>query len=101
MANKKIIPLGDRVLVRPLSSEEDKKSKSGIIIPETISKERPERGTVVAVGEGKTNEEGKVIPLRVKVGDQVVFSKYGPDEIKIDGEEYYILSESNILAIIK
>ncbi len=101
MANKKIIPLGDRVLVKPLSSEDGKKSKSGIIIPETVSKERPEQGTVIAVGEGKMNNDGKVIPLVVKVGDKIVFSKYGPDEIKIDGEEYYILSESNILAVIK
>lgn len=88
-------------MVKPLSSEDGKKSKSGIIIPETVSKERPEQGTVIAVGEGKMNNDGKVIPLVVKVGDKIVFSKYGPDEIKIDGEEYYILSESNILAVIK
>lgn len=101
MTSKKIIPLGDRVLVKPVSLDHDKKSKSGIIIPETVSKERPEQGKVVAVGAGKTTDDGKIIPTKVKVGDIVVFSKYGPDEIKIDGEEYYILSESNILAIIK
>lgn len=101
MTSKKIIPLGDRVLVKPVSFDENKKSKSGIIIPDTVSKERPEQGKVVAVGAGKTTDDGKTIPMKVKTGDMVVFSKYGPDEIKIDGEEYYILSESNILAVIK
>lgn len=101
MTSKKIIPLGDRVLVKPASFDENKKSKSGIIIPDTVSKERPEQGKVVAVGAGKTTDDGKTIPMKVKTGDMVVFSKYGPDEIKIDGEEYYILSESNILAVIK
>lgn len=95
----KIIPLGDRVLVRALDAVI--KTKSGIIIPDTASKERPERGTVVAVGLGRTTDEGKVITPHVKIGDEILFSKYGPDEIKIDGEEYFILSESNILAIIK
>ena len=96
---KKIIPLGDRVLVRTI--EADTKTKSGIIIPDTVSKERPEQGVVVAVGEGRTTDEGKIIPSSVKVGDVIIFSKYGPDEVKIDNEEYYILSESNILAIVK
>lgn len=96
---QKIIPLGDRVLVRALVA--DTKTKSGIIIPDTASKERPERGTVVAVGTGRTTDTGAVIHPQVKVGDEILFSKYGPDEIKIDGEEYFILSESNILAIIK
>jgi len=95
-----ITPLGDRVLVKPISKDE-KKSVSGIIIPETIDKEKPEQGKVVAVGEGRTTDDGKVIPVRVKKGDVVIFSKYGPDEIKVDGEEYYILSESSILAVIK
>lgn len=96
----KIIPLGDRILVKPFTKE-DKKTKSGIIIPETVSKEKPEQGKVIAVGAGRTNDDGKAIPVKVKVGDMVIFSKYGPDEIKIDEEEYFILSESNILAIIK
>lgn len=100
-AKHKIIPLGDRVLVKPLTGDEGKKTKSGIIIPETVDKEKPEQGKVIAVGAGRLNDEGKVLPIRVKVGDTVIFSKYGPDEIKVDGEEYYILSESNILAIIK
>ncbi len=95
-----IIPLGDRVLVKPISKDE-KKSASGIIIPETIDKEKPEQGNVVAVGDGRMTEDGKVIPVNVKKGDVIIFSKYGPDEIKVDEEEYYILSESNILAVIK
>jgi chaperonin GroES len=97
-----IVPLGDRVLLKPLSEEEmSRKSALGIIIPETVDKEKPEQGKVIAVGEGRYNDSGNLVPMRVKVGDRVVFSKYGPDEIKIDGEEYYILSESSILAIIK
>ena len=97
--SKKIVPLGDRVLVKPVQ-EEDKKTKSGIIIPETINKEKPEQGRVIAVGEGKY-ENGKLVASRVKVGDTIIFSKYSPDEIKVEGKEYYILKEENILAIIK
>ena len=96
---KEIIPLGDRVLVKP--AEKEKKTKSGIIIPDTVDKERPEMGKVIAVGEGKVTDEGKVIPPKVKVGNTVLFTKYGPDEVKLDDEEYLIVSESNILAIIK
>jgi len=96
-----IIPLGDRVLVRPLTERElEKRSSSGIIIPDTVSKERPERGVVVAVGEGRRDQNGNTIPPRVKKGDSVVFSKYGFDEIEIDDEEYFIIKEENILAII-
>jgi len=97
----KIVPLADRVLVRPGAPEEGKKTKSGILIPETVSKERPEEGEVIAVGEGKTTDDGKLIPMKINVGDRVLFSKYGPDEIKIDGVEYYILREDSILAVIK
>lgn len=94
-------PLADRVLVLPLNeAEKGGKSKSGIIIPDTVNKEKSERGKVVAVGDGRITDDGKVIPLRVKKGETVIFSKYGPDEIKIDDVEYYIISESNILAII-
>lgn len=96
---RKITPLGDRVLVRVARAET--KTKSGIIIPDTVSKERPEEGIVVAVGEGRTTDHGIVIKPKVKVGDIIIFAKYGPDEIKIDGEEFYVLNESNILAIIK
>ena len=97
--SNKIIPLGDRVLVKPLS--EDLLTDSGIIIPDTVNKEKPEKGKVIAVGEGKMTDEGKTIPPKVKAGDTVLFSKYGPDEIKIGDEEYLIVSESNILAVIK
>lgn len=101
MSTKKaVMPLGDRVLVKPFSIE-DKKTASGIIIPDTISKEKPEQGKVIAVGAGRMNDDGKLVPMSVKKGDTIIFSKYGPDEIKVDGEEYFILSESSILAIIK
>lgn len=97
-----IVPLGDRVLIRPLSKEElNKKSVSGIIIPDTVSEERPERGTVVAVGEGRYDDSGNLVPMRVAVGDTVVFSKYGFDEIELEEAEYIIVREENILAIIK
>ena len=99
---KTIMPLGDRVLVKPLGAGEDKKNKAGIIIPDKIGKEKPERGKVVAVGEGRWNEDGDgLVPMRVKVGQTVIFSKYSPDEIKIEGEEYFILKEESILAVIK
>ena len=97
----KIMPLGDRVLIKPLTQEEiSKKTSSGIIIPETIDKEKPEQGKVVAVGEGRY-VDGKVVPIKVSVDDRVLFSKYAYDDVKIDGEEFYILKEENILAIIK
>lgn len=95
--DSKIKPIGDRVLVRP--GVEETKTASGIIIPDTVGKEKPERGTVVAVGEGRY-DDGELVPMRVKVGDTVVFSKYGYDEVKIDGTEYYILKEDSILAVI-
>ncbi len=99
--NLGILPLGDRVLIAPLSAEEMNKTKSGIIIPETVSQEKPHEGKVLAVGTGKMNEGGSArIPMTVKVGERVIFSKYAPNEIKVDGVEYYIISESDILAII-
>jgi len=95
-------PLGDRVLLKPLTEEELGTTTSfGIIIPETIDKEKPEQGTVIAVGPGKRDENGKVNPINLSVGDRVMFSKYGYDEIKVNGVEYYIVSESNILAVLK
>lgn len=98
---QKIIPLHDRILVRPIK-EEKEKTKSGIIIPATVTGERPEQGKVLAVGEGKWNEDGDArIKPDVKVGDTVIFSKYGPDEIKVDGEEYFIIREDSILAVIR
>ncbi len=95
-----IHPLGDRVVIRPLSAEEmGTLSPSGIIIPDTVSKEKPEQGMVVAVGAGKY-EDGTRVPLQVSVGDRVVFSKYGYDEVKVGGKDYYVVSESNLLAIL-
>lgn len=91
-------PLADRVVVQPVTREE--KTLSGIIIPDTAKPEKPERGTVVAVGPGKVGDDNERIPMSVSVGDTVIFSKYGYDEVKIDGTEYYILSESSVLAII-
>lgn len=95
-----IMPLNDRVLLKPLTEEEINTTKSGIIIPDTVSKEKPEQGSVMAVGEGRW-ENGKRLPLSVKVGDRVVFLRYGYDEVKLNGVEYYVLKEENILAIIQ
>ncbi len=94
-------PLGDRVIVRPLTEEElGTVSASGIIIPDTAKKEKPEQGIVIAAGPGKWDEDGeKRIPLEVKVGDRVVFSKYGYDELKFENKEYFIVSESSILGV--
>ena len=91
----KLEPLGDRVVVKPQPSEEV--SKGGIILPDT-AKEKPQEGKIIAVGPGKMSEEGKRIALDVKVGDKVLYTKYGGTEIKIDGEEYMILRESDIMA---
>ncbi len=96
----RIVPLGDRVLLKPMTAEEAGKTTAfGIIIPDTVSKEKPEQGKVIAVGEGRW-DDGVLIKPSVKVGDKVVFSRYGYDEIKYENEEYYILKEENILAII-
>ncbi|HVW71661.1 MAG TPA: co-chaperone GroES [Candidatus Paceibacterota bacterium] len=93
-----IKPLADRVVVRPMEKEE--KTASGIIIPDTANKEKPAKGTVVAVGPGRY-EDGKLVPMTLKVGDKVLFSKYGYDEVKIDTENYFVLTESSVLAVIK
>ena len=98
----KLKPLADRVLIEPQSQEERVgKTKSGIVIPDTAEKERPEQGTVIAVGEGRRTDDGKLIPTLVKKGQKVLFSKYGPNEIKIDGKEYLIAREEDILGIIE
>lgn len=94
----RILPLSDRVLIKPIQ-EEVNKTKTGIYIPETVNKEKPEKGLVVAVGKGKY-DDGKLEPMSVKVGDTVLFSRYGYEEIKVDGEEYFILREDSILAIL-
>ncbi|OGN99688.1 MAG: co-chaperone GroES [Chloroflexi bacterium RBG_13_51_52] len=91
----KLQPLADRVLVKPTEKEE--KTKSGIYLPDT-AKEKPQEGEVVAVGPGKMTDDGKRIPLDLKVGDRVIYAKYGGTEIKIDDEEMMILRESDILA---
>ena len=93
-----IKPLGDRVLVQPL--EQDEVKKGGIIIPDT-AKEKPQEGKVVALGTGKRDDDGKLIPFEVKVGDRVLISKYGGTEIKIDGKDLLIMREEDILGIIK
>jgi chaperonin GroES len=94
-----ISPLGDRVVVKAADKSEEKTLASGIILPDSIDKERPARGTVVATGPGKY-EDGKLVPMTVEVGDSVLFSKYGYDEVKVDGEEYLILPESGVLAVL-
>nr|WP_210432951.1 co-chaperone GroES [Carboxydothermus ferrireducens] len=91
-------PLHDRVLVKPLPSEEV--TKSGIVIPDT-AKEKPQQGEVKAVGSGRILENGERVPMEVKVGDRVFYSKYAGTEVKIDGEEYLILRESDILGILE
>lgn len=93
-----LTPLGDRLIVKPKSQEE--KTASGIILPDS-AKEKPQEGEVVAAGEGKLTDEGKRLPMHVKVGDKVIYGKYSGTEVKIDGEEYLIVSEKDILAIIK
>ena len=98
MQNQKIQPLGDRVLVEPLEAEE--KTTGGIVIPDT-AKEKQQKGKVVAIGKGRTNEEGKITPLEVKVNDQVLFGRYAGTEVKIGASEYLIIKEDDILAIIK
>jgi chaperonin GroES len=94
----KIRPLQDRVIVKRI--EEEEKTKGGIIIPDT-AKEKPQEGRVVAVGKGKVNEDGKIIPLDVKVNDRVLFGKYSGSEINIDGEEHMIMREEDILGVIE
>ena len=93
-----IKPLGDRVLVQPIEEQEVK--KGGIIIPDT-AKEKPQEGKVIALGTGKRDDNGKLVPFTVKKGDRVLVSKYGGTEIKIDGKEYQILREEDILGVIE
>jgi len=100
MAKKiKIKPLADYVLLEPIKEEE--KTKSGIYLPESAEKEKPEQGKVIAVGPGRRDEKGNLIPVSVKPGQKVLFKKYGPDEIKVDDKEYLICKEEDIVAIIE
>ena len=97
-AKKKLQPLADRVVVR--ANEREEMTLSGIVLPDT-AKEKPQEGTIVAVGPGRLNEKGERVPLGVKSGDTVLYSKYAGTEVKIDGEELLILKETDILAIVK
>jgi chaperonin GroES len=97
--NMKLKPLHDRVIVKPIT--EDEITKSGIVLPDTVDKEKPEKGEIIAVGDGKLLDNGQRAPLSVKVGDKVMFKKYSPDEIKVDGVEYLIISEGDILAVLE
>jgi len=93
-----IKPLSDHILIEPINAEE--KTKSGILISDTAEKERPEQGLVIAVGPGPI-KAGKIIPMQVKIGDKVLFTKYSPNEIEIEGKEYLIAEQKDILAIIE
>jgi chaperonin GroES len=94
----KLRPLNDRILVKRV--EEEAKTKGGIIIPDT-AKEKPAEGKVINVGKGALNPEGNRVPLEVKIGDRILFGKYGGQEIKVEGEEYMIMSEQEVLCIIE
>ena len=94
----KIRPLQDRIIVKRI--EEEEKSKGGIIIPDT-AKEKPQEGKVVAVGKGKVNDDGKIMPLDVKVNDRILFGKYSGSEINIDGAEHLIMREDDVLCVIE
>ena len=92
-------PLGDRVIVKASTKEEV--TKSGIILPDTVDKERPEQGTVISVGPGKVLDNGSRAPMNVKAGDKVVFKKYSPDEVKLENEEFLVIAESDIMAVVE
>ncbi len=95
----KIKPLSDHILIEPIKEEE--KTKAGILLPETAEKEKPEQGKIIAVGPGRKTASGKIVPLSVQPGQKVLFTKYGPNEIKVDDKEYLIAKEEDILAIIE
>ncbi len=96
MANLK--PLHDHLIVKAISDEQA--TKAGIILPDTVDKERSEKGEVIAVGPGKMSESGKRLEMSVKVGDKILFKKYAPNQVKIDDQEYLIIEESEVLAVI-
>jgi chaperonin GroES len=91
-------PLNNKIILEPVSAEET--TKSGLIIPDTVNQEKPEQGKVIAVGPGKLLKNGERSKMDVKVGDVVIFSKYSPNEIKLDGKEYLVVSEEDVLAIV-
>lgn len=92
-------PLGDRVIVKPVAKEE--MTKAGIILPDTVDKERPEQGEIIAIGPGRLLDNGNRAPMALKVGDKVVFKKYSPDEVKLGDAEYLVISESDVMAVIE
>ena len=93
----KLQPLGDRVVIKPTAREE--MTKSGIVLPDT-AKEKPQRGTIIAAGEGRRDEDGDRIPMDVQVGDEVLFAKYAGTEFKLDDEELLVFSEKDVLAVV-
>lgn len=97
-AKSKLIPLADRIVITPL--KQDEVTASGLVIPDT-AKEKPQQGKVVAVGKGKVEKDGKVTPLDVKAGDTILFGKYAGQEIKLDGEEYLIMREEEVLGVLE
>lgn len=99
MKNMIIKPLHDNVVVRPILEEEA--TKSGIVLPDTVDREKPEKGEIIEVGPGKMLKSGERASMSVKKGDQIIFKKYSPEEIKIDNKEYLIINESDILAILE
>jgi chaperonin GroES len=95
----KIKPLADHILIEAI--EQAEQTKGGILLPKTADKERPEQGKVIAVGPGKKDSDGKIIAMDVKPGDKVLFTKYGPNEIKVDDKEYLIAKQEDILAVVE
>jgi len=95
----KIRPLNDHVVIKPLEAEEV--TKSGIVLPDTAREEKPEQGEVIAVGPGKFLENGQRVPMSVRPGDKVLFTKYAPDEVEIDDEKYLVIEEEKILGVIE
>lgn len=97
MSKLNIKPLGDRIVIKPMEAEE--KTKGGIILPDTV-KEKPVEGTIVAAGPGRKSDDGKIVEMEVKVGEKILYGKYSGTEVTIDGEEYLIMRESDIFAIV-
>lgn len=95
----KLKPLSNHIFIEPVVNE--KTTKSGIVIPDTAEKEKPVKGKIMAAGPGRLNEDGKIIPMSVKVGNIVLFKKYGPDEIEFDGKKYLVGTEEDVMAILE
>ncbi len=92
-------PLHDNVIIKPLAKEQT--TASGIVLPDTLDKEKPEQGEVIAVGPGKVGKDGGRVAMSVTVGQKVMFKKYAPDEIKVDGQELFVVAESDIIAVVE